>query len=947
MNEIPPRWRRLIALAQRDPRRAAPLARRALQRASAPAAGWARYTQGCALLATDQAALAEPELRTALAGFEAAGADRAMRACQHALLAADLLRMARPGLEHDLAALAEECDLAGDTGAALGVRIDQARLLYGLGRADDAAALLQRIEPGLAGAGGYDRARFLRFAGAVATLRDEYARAEALLAQAATASARMRSRPELAKCWIERGWLALRQGQLARALEAYERAERVFQRFGLPLQQAICAKNIGLLFSRRGDYDQALQATLAALAAFRALGRRSDIGAGHLHIGNIYYYAGRWSAALAEYARAEAIYAEIGMEGYQLIARRNRTMIYAEQHKPEAAHALLDSVEALAQKLGDQSELAEARRQRAWLLAEDGRLGEATALYIQARALFEQLGDPLGLADSAMEQGWLALRQAQPDQARALFELVAPLVAQLPYNRWRTDHGLARCAELAGDQAGALAHYRAASAAVARLRQSLASEDSSSALAQQAEQLHHDALRLAAAYAPAELLIELAEAQRALVLARLLAAPPAPLAEAYRAEHERLHAQIAVLLGDPAAGDALDQALAAYAELLLQARHGAPKAPAPLDDLGAALDLAALRAQLAAAYGDDWTALVYVLAGDTLLIATVALDSATLTRTRYDGELAGLVAEATQPNLRAYIYDDLGFLLGERDRPWDCLHGLAERLLPPEALARLHPGHRLLIVPAGPLHALPWPALRLAEGWLAERAVLQLAPSLVALGLLLARRAPPGQAALLVGCAEFGDRAEPLPEVGAELDAVAAGWPGPADQLRDRAATRAALLGLGQAGALAGYGLVHIASHARLLSARGIAAHLKLWDADMLLPEVAGLRLAGALVVLAACDGAAADTLPGDEVLSLSWALLVAGARSVLASLWPVEDSGAHALMALLYHALAGTADAALALALAQRQLIATRRATPEPGESPAQWASYMLLGAG
>ncbi len=184
-----------------------------------------------------------------------------------------------------------------------------------------------------------------------------------------------------------------------------------------------------------------------------------------------------------------------------------------------------------------------------------------------------------------------------------------------------------------------------------------------------------------------------------------------------------------------------------------------------------------------------------------------------------------------------------------------------------------------------------------------------------------------------------------LPAVGAELDAVAARWPGTCEQLRDAQATQAALLERTRRGELARYGLLHIASHARLLPARGRAAHLKLWDGDLLLSEIAGLRLGGALVALSACDGAAADALPGEEVLSLSWAFLAAGASAVLASLWLLDDSAAVGIMAAFYDALRQHGDAALALAHLQRELIAAY-SEDDPATEPTYWGSFVLTGA-
>jgi CHAT domain-containing protein/tetratricopeptide (TPR) repeat protein len=951
---IPPACRRLQALAERDPRRAVPLAHRALQTLQGHdplAHAWAHYTLGWALLCWERFDAARPYLRAAQEAFEAQGTLLAALRCRHAQLQADLLQFARPDLEQEFATLAGQFVQAGAPLEAACVSLNQARLLYVLSRPDAAEAILARISPLIAQAALVDQARLLRLQGAVANLRNAYARATELLTQAEHAFTALRYPCEVAKCWLERAWVALRQEQLDQALVDYQRAERVFNRFDLPLQRAFCAKNIGLLMARRGAYDLALQSTLTALQLFRGLQRTKDIGGCLLNLGNIYLYIAHWEAALACYDRAEAFYTQSGVVGERLLAQRNRAMVYRAQGWRAEALTLLAAVEHQAQQIGNHAELAEVWHEQAALLAEDGQIDAAIQRYRQARDRFARLGNLPAVADCALEQGWLALRRGAVDEAEALFRSAAPALARHPHKQWRITYGLARCAEVRSDSAGALERYRAASATVAGLRRRLASEKVSSNLYTQAAQLHTDALRLAASSGAVTTLLEISERQRALVLQRMLATHPAPLPAEYHAGHEALRMEISSLLArSPAAHDAsadtLDTALAAYGDLLLRARHSAPPRPDPHNaTMEAPFDLEQIRALLAARYGDDWTALAYTLNDDVFLIGVVTSDGLALEQVPCDAPLQRLIDQAVQPRYRNYTYRDLPYLQGQATRPWAGLHALAERLLPAAARARLHPGHRLLIVPAGPLHALPWAALRLDAGWLAERAVVQIVPSLTTWQVLAARRPAHDMAALLVGCSDFGARAPALPSVAAELAAVAARWPGACHYLRDTDATRAALLDRSARGELAGYRLVHIASHARLLPTRGLAAHVKLWDGDLLLPEVAGLRLDGALVTLSACEGAAADTLPGEEVLSLSWAFLAAGARGVLASLWPVYDAATIGLMSAFYAALRQHGDAALALAQAQRALIATHQAHGDPSTEPQCWGSFVLIG--
>lgn len=947
---------RLLMLAERDPRRAVQLARIAVTLPIVQPAQyvWAHYTLGWALLFWERFDDARSHLSMAAAACAAEADSCAGLRCQQALLLVELMQRAPPDLEQKFLALAE-CF------AQIGAHADEARTwLYlaaffnTLGRPRDAEVLCDRVMPLFVSSDGGDRARLLRVRGVAAILLSEYDRATDMLEQAEQMFALLHSPIERAKCWNQQAWIALRQEKLDLALERYRRAAHVFTRLDMPLQHAFGAKNIGFICTRLGMYDLALPATLEALVEFERLQRAGDIAECHMHLGNIYFYTGRWEAAFGYYARADIIFVAAQMIGYSLIVRRNLAIIYRLLGQRDEAAEVLAAIETQARDLGNRGELAEIWGEQAELLADEGQIDAALERHQQARELFVQIGNLLGAAHCAMEQGRLTLARGAIHEAEQHFQFAAPLVIRHPYDQWRTSYGLGRCAELCGASADALFHYRAALATVAGLRRRLASEEVSSSLYKQAEHLHVDAVRLAAAQGAVAEVIEIAEGQRALVLQRLIATGASVVPEGYQQEHEALRAQISSLL--PAVrrqraeqvGE-LDGVLAAYSELLLRSRHSSrAEFDAVIQPIEPSFDHEQTRAALCSAYGGEWTALVYVwLDQAVLLVGVLTPERVEVVSLRYDSALKRLIERASQPAYRFITYHDILYHEGRAARRWDILRTLAERLLPPEVRARLHADHRLVIVPAGPLHALPWAALRLDDTvWLVERAIVQIVPSLAAWQLLTKRPSSRGQGALLVGCSTFGERAAGLPGVLDELRLVESRWSGDCEQLVDDQATRPALLTRLSSGAAQVYSLLHIASHAQLVQSRGLAACVRLFDSDLLLPEIVSLRLEGALVVLSACQGAASDALPGEEVLSLSWAFLAAGASGVLASLWSVPDGAAVPFMAALYDALHCHGDGAVALAMAQRRLIA-EVASDEVVSQPQCWGSFVLTGLG
>ncbi|MCC6650252.1 MAG: CHAT domain-containing protein [Candidatus Eisenbacteria bacterium] len=253
----------------------------------------------------------------------------------------------------------------------------------------------------------------------------------------------------------------------------------------------------------------------------------------------------------------------------------------------------------------------------------------------------------------------------------------------------------------------------------------------------------------------------------------------------------------------------------------------------------------------------------------------------------------------------------------------------------------------------GPLSAL----LDDRGRWLGDRYDITYAPS--ALLWLREQETPPvpSRPALLVGDPAYpaAARLQPLASSASEIRAIAATLPR-ARQIMGAQATAGRLRDMARSGELAGYGVLHVSAHTSVNPLRALESSLLLApdipgdDAPSRLraSDVIDWKLTADLVCLAGCGSATGKDSPSDGQLGMQLAFLAAGARSMLVTLWPVDDHATALLMQGFYEriATATSVDHARALREAQAQLRAhTDPDGTHPYAHPAYWSAFALVG--
>jgi len=245
-------------------------------------------------------------------------------------------------------------------------------------------------------------------------------------------------------------------------------------------------------------------------------------------------------------------------------------------------------------------------------------------------------------------------------------------------------------------------------------------------------------------------------------------------------------------------------------------------------------------------------------------------------------------------------------------------------------------GERLLIVPHGALHYVPFAALLSPEGrWLGEEYTVTTLPSASVLKYLEGKGEGVNERALVLGNPDLGPA---LNLRYAELEARSIGERYPAATvLVGKEATERQVKALGGQ-----MGLLHFATHAELNETDPLGSALLLVpeapdDGRLEVREIFGLDLRARLVVLSACETGLGKLSNGDELVGLQRAFLYAGTPAVLTTLWKVDDRASYLLMKEFYKYLdiRGPAEA-----LRQAQ-----RAIMQDFPHPFFWAAFSLTG--
>jgi CHAT domain-containing protein len=734
-----------------------------------------------------------------------------------------------------------------------------------------------------------------------------------------------------------------------RALDTHRRARSFCEEHGMPTLVALVDYNIAYLYYLRGQYGTATELYKEMRERFRRLDDDYHSALCLLDESEMYLELNLSADAAAAAAEAAETFERLGT-GYEAgKARLNHAIACTQLGRARLSLELFREARRSFSREKSGAQLSVIDLYRALVLFEEGRFFEARRIGRRALASFRRCSLPRRAIQCHLLLGRLSLRiddlAAAEREGRAALQLLAECEA--PILEYQAHYLMGQVQEAMGNPRAAHRCYRSAQRQLETLRSSLQREDLKISFMKERLEVYESqvALRLdqdgGSAGEEVFSYIEQAKSRGLidLILQSVDARSPledegSEIASRLRSLREDLNwfyhrIELEELRQEAGAPERIrrmrQQALASEERLLRAVRELRTENVGVASAIrgGEPRSLAEVQSQLP----PDSTLLEYYRVRERMMVCVLTRDGLEIVRLGSARRMKDVVKRLQCQLSKFRLGMDYVRRFHEPllDATNHHLAGLYQELIAP-VRSRLRSRH-LVVVPHDFLHYLPFHALRGDGGSLIDDFTVSYAPS--ASIFAHCQTLPPAadRRTLILG---FPDARTPY--IVDEIRAVADASLEPTVLLGSEA-SRKALSEMGP-----GCAVVHIATHGYFRRDNPMFSAVRLGDSYLSLYDLYHLKLPVGLVTLSACATGSSVVVDGDELLGLVRGLLCAGARSLLVTLWDVQDRATAEFMKTFYGRLRDEPDQSLAL---RDAVLALRETHPHPY----YWAPFVWMG--
>ncbi len=756
---------------------------------------------------------------------------------------------------------------------------------------------------------------------------------------------------------LDRAIVLRNLGRFRAAIAANEHALHLLERTNQKTEIGHVQQDLAATYVMLGRFNEALLLLDQAHDTFMADGRPLDAIETDLVTSYCLLQLRRFDDVLEKCRGVRMLCAEVGRQREVAEALLNEAMAHSGQQRFDLALGALTDARAIFQAEDNLVWMNRVDIERAALLQVQGQHRESLTLALRCMAEFERRSLPVQQAQAALVAARAAVTLNDHAAARALAEqsLATAKRQRLAELAHQAHAILAADAEAQDNPHEARHHYELAIQAMEQLRGRVMVEFRAGYLGDK-QTLYQHALRLSIELNDPTGGLEYAERAKSRALVDMLAFKLDLGLTVRRPGDEVIVAKLEQLRGErdrlyrrwQGGGDMtraarlttdepyqIGNAVVTLEEQMTQLWH---KLLVRNADYARDVTLWQVHTEPIQPSLDEETVLLEYFTTDEDIVAFVVTKQ-TVTATRLgltENTLRGSLRRL-QLNFATVPGSQLAQIPGLTANARGVLRQLYHQIIAPIA-PQLAGYRRLIVVPHGALHYLPFQALFDGQHYLVEQFELARLP--VASLLRFCCNQPRSGAGILVMGNSYGGR---LPHTLDEAQTIANLCQG--DLLLEDAATPDALRS--HAGEKR---VLHMAVHGDFRPDNPLFSGLALADGWLTTLDIFNLRLNASLVTLSACQTGQHVVGGGDELLGLMRAFFAAGASSLVLSQWAVEDRSTAALMTSFYGHIMGGATKGDALRQAQLQFIHGQLARDLPADAythPYFWAPFFLVGDG
>ncbi len=786
-----------------------------------------------------------------------------------------------------------------------------------------------------------------------------------------------------AKVWVNMGNIYYRRDEYQQAYSCFEKALPIFEDIGDTLSLGRVQANIANILSLQNHVDEALERFAQARQAFLSHGVAPYIAMLDSNVGFLRYISGEHNAALrlmtqakqefihrnmeVETAKCEADMADVyrdlclypeALECYQRaislftrlslsyeLARAEHGLaetLFATERREEAFNALARAERGFSQQK-NQIQLAGLLITRAQFLRAIGENEEALATALRAEAALKRNNLQGWAGEATLLIHEIALEH-DDDAVRAMQSVAR--VALKHHRRWlasRAENALGNHFARNRTPKRAIKHFRAAVKILEEARSLLPSEEIHSAYLRGKLSVYEDLIQTLLERGGEQDVVEALEwveqSKSRLLLERIQSHGEAKTAQRTGdAQIERLRAELSrayfrlhtlddsraapLVSADSPTLESVSAIEKAYRSKLRERDLNAD-ATSPLKGLGRSEILIKTQNALA----PDETLVEYFSIRGSLCAFIITPDSITVKRdfARFD-EIEYLARRLRYHLQRCEL---MGATRSGELSTRSILQSLYVAIFQP--LASEVTSQKLVIIPQGALHGLPFNAYFDGEKHLIDKYEILYAPSAAIWLETQKRPATPvcEQKQILL----MGVLSEGIEQVQLEIEEMSRLLPHARTLIGEEATTQAFM----QEAESSRW--IHIATHALFRADNPLFSGLHFSDGWLMAHDLYDMRLSCELATLSACRTGVSCVEPGDELFGLVRGFLMAGARSLGVSLWSADDQSTAQTMVSFYKRL-------LAGEPRVQALRATQQSIRDSFSHPYHWANFVIMGA-